>query len=294
MNQFTSCPNFSTRLEIASTLFNKAVDAVENNQIPKRKLVWLEINGCSGNIISLLDGDNPGFKSLALRLVNFVFDNSLMASEGEGAMERLFSVIGDDYILAVEGAVSTRDNGLYTVIGRLKGEAVTSLKAVQTLGKNAAHVIAVGTCASDGGISAASPNPSASMGIQDVLEKKVIRLTGCPCHPDWFLGTLAHIMLYGEPELDSYNRPKMFYSTLIHDTCERRVYFDLGLFARKLGDKYCMFKLGCRGPVTRTDCPIRKWNERVNWPIGDSGPCIGCAMFGFPDQMEPFVSFDIT
>jgi len=101
-------------------------------------------------------------------------------------------------------------------------------------------------------------------------------------------------MLFGEPELDNRQRPAMFYSTLIHDICPRRKYFDKSIFASKLGEKTCMFKLGCRGPVTRVDCPVRKWNEGVNWPIGDDSPCIGCAMFGFPDKMEPFISYNTT
>ena len=291
---FWSCQYFSIRLEIASSLFKKAVGEVKSGQIAKRKLVWLELNGCSGNIISLLDGENPGFKSLALDLVDFVFDNSLMVSEGESAMDRLFSVLDEDYILAVEGAVSMKDDGIYSIIGNWKGEPVTTLRAITLLGEKAAHVIAVGMCASDGGVSAASPNPSGSVGINSKLDRRVIRLPGCPCNPDWFLGTLAYIMLYGEPELDSSNRPVLFYKMLIHDMCQRRPYFEQGLFAEKLGEKYCMFKLGCRGPVTRVDCPIRQWNDHVNWPIGDNGPCIGCAMFGFPDKMMPFVSYDIT
>ena len=84
----------------------------------------------------------------------------------------------------------------------------------------------------------------------------------------------------------------MFYSQTIHDRCERRSFFDKGVFAKKLGDGGCMFKLGCRGPVTPIDCPIRKWNGRVNWPVGSNTPCIGCAQFGFPDKMEPFISYD--
>ena len=292
--QNNSCPNFSMRLETVSVLVQKAIHAVNQNVIPKRKLVWLELTGCSGNIISLLDGANPDFKSLAINMVDFIYDNSLMAAEGEAAMEQLFSVIGDDYILAVEGAVSTKENGRYNVIGRWQGQPVTALRVIQELGENAAHVIAVGTCASDGGISAAKPNPAECVGVQSILHRKVIKLPGCPCHPDWFMGTVAYIMLFGEPELDDRNRPKMFYSTLIHDICPRRPYFEQGIFASKLGEKTCMFKLGCRGPVTRVDCPIRKWNDRVNWPIEDDSPCIGCAMFGFPDQMEPFISFDTT
>jgi hydrogenase small subunit len=126
------------------------------------------------------------------------------------------------------------------------------------------------------------------------LKRKVIKLPGCPCHPDWFLGTLAHLLLYGQPLLDEFDRPLMFYGTLIHDLCPRRSFFEKGIFAEKLGEKTCMFKLGCRGPVTRVDCPVRQWNDYVNWPIGDDTPCIGCAQFGFPDAMEPFISYDIT
>lgn len=295
MNQTNnSCPNFSMRLETASVLVHKAIKAVNQKSIEKRSLIWLELTGCSGNIISLLDGANPDFKSLATQMVNLIYDNSLMVSEGEAAMERLFSVIGDDYILAVEGAVSTKDNGLYNIIGRRKGQPITAYEAIKIFGENAASVIAVGTCASDGGISAARPNPAQCVGIQNLLSRKVIKLPGCPCHPDWFMGALAYILLFGEPELDAKQRPLMFYSSLIHDICPRRPYFDQGIFASKLGEKGCMFKLGCRGPVTRVDCPIRKWNGRVNWPIGDDSPCIGCAMFGFPDKMEPFISYGTT
>ncbi len=293
-NANNCCPIFSARLETASVLVQKAADAVRQKRIRKRNLIWLELTGCSGNIISLLDGANPDFKCLATQLVNFIYDNSLMAAEGDSAMEKLFGVTGSDYILAVEGAVSIKDKGLYNIIGRWNGQPITAYEAIKRFGEQASYVIAVGTCASDGGISAARPNPAECVGIQGLLGKKVIKLPGCPCHPDWFMGVLAYLMLFGEPELDSRQRPLMFYGTLIHDICPRRPCFDQGIFASKLGEKTCMFKLGCRGPVTRVDCPIRKWNDRVNWPIGDDGPCIGCAMFGFPDKMEPFISYNLT
>ena len=186
-----SCPNFSMRLETASVLVHKAIEAVKQKYIPKRNLIWLELTGCSGNIISLLDGANPDFKSLASQMVNFIYNNSLMAAEGEAAMEKLFSITGGDYILAVEGAVSTKGNGLYNIIGRWRGKPVTAYEAIKAFGEQAAYVIAVGTCASDGGISAARPNPAECVGIQSLLDRKVIKLPGCPCHPDWFMGTLA-------------------------------------------------------------------------------------------------------
>lgn len=286
------CSKYEEDLQSGRNLIKQVSERICNGTLSKKKLIWLELTGCSGNIISLLDGVNPDFKYLITDMVDMVYDNSLMAQEGERAIEQLMNIKDDEYILAVEGAVATKNNGLYNIIGRWKNEPITALNAVKMFGEKASHVIAVGACATHGGPTAAKPNPSESVCVQSVLKRKVIQLPGCPCHPDWFLGTLAHILLYGEPELDKLNRPTLFYGTLIHDRCPRRFFFDKGIFAEKLGEPTCMFKLGCRGPVTRTDCPLRQWNAYVNWPIKDDTPCIGCAQFGFPDAMEPFITYN--
>lgn len=288
------CPYQESKLNSTASLVARVKNEIKSEKLQKPNLVWLELNGCSGNIISLLNGQNPDFQYLITEMANFIYSNSLVASEGNEAMDQLFSVIGSNFILAVEGAVSLKENGIYNIIGQQNNHAVTGLEAVKKLGEHAAYVIAVGACAAHGGVSAARPNPTECVGVQEVLERKVIQLPGCPCHPDWFMGTLAYILLYGEPPLDKRKRPLMFYSTTIHDRCPRRSYFDRGIFASKLGEKTCMFNLGCRGPVTQIDCPIRQWNGHVNWPIEDDSPCIGCAQFGFPDAMEPFISFDTT
>lgn len=288
------CPYQESRLKTTETLVNRVKNDIANSVRQKQNLVWLELNGCTGNTISLLNGQNPDFQYLLTQMTNFIYSNSLIASEGNEAMDQLFGIIGSNYILAAEGAVSLKDNGSYQTVGRSNGREITGLEAVKRLGERAAHVIAVGACASHGGVSAARPNPTQCVGIQDVLGRKVIKLTGCPCHPDWFMGTLAYLILYGEPPLDSGDRPLMFYSTTIHDRCPRRSYYDNGIFATKLGEETCMFLMGCKGPVTQIDCPIRQWNGHVNWPIGDDSPCIGCAQFGFPDAMEPFITYHTT
>lgn len=279
---------------LTGCLMREARSRLLSNGRPLINLVWLELTGCAGNIISLLDGGHPDLNFLMSHMAGLVFSNSLMAAEGNAAMRKLKAVLETPYILAVEGAVATANNGYYTVIGQMDGTPLTGFAAVRMLGERARHVLAVGACASHGGVSAAAPNPAGCVGVRSVLSRKVIELPGCPCHPDWFTGTLAHLLLYGEPELDGQNRPLMFYSRTIHDRCERRSLFERGIFASKPGDEGCMFKIGCRGPVTRIDCPVRRWNQRINWPIGSNAPCIGCAQFGFPDQMEPFISYDVT
>ncbi len=290
----TQCKMYKNSIDTIRQLMHEIRLAIQERSFKKVNLVWLELTGCSGNIISLLDGENPDFKYLITNMTNLVYSNSLMSAEGEEAVNQLVNSAGSEFILAVEGAVATANNGMNNVIGRWQGSPLTALKAIELLGEGAKQVIAIGACASHGGVSAAKPNPSKCVSVQKLLKRNVIKLPGCPCHPDWFLGTLAHLLLYGEPELDSRGRPLMFYSDTIHDRCTRRAFFEKSIFADKLGDKGCMFKLGCRGPVTRIDCPTRKWNKYVNWPIECDTPCIGCAQFGFPDQMEPFISFDTT
>ncbi|MCX8131854.1 MAG: hydrogenase small subunit [Clostridia bacterium] len=289
-----SCPDYQSKSQTAKRLLNEIDENIRNGTLTKRNLIWLELTGCSGNIISLIDGTNPDYEYMLTNMVNLLFNNSLMSDWGEEAIEKLMNAPGTDYILAVEGAVATKNNGLYNIIGRWKGKPFTALDAIRLLGEKAAYVIAVGACATHGGVSSAYPNPSQSVSIQSLLKRRVIKLPGCPCHPDWFLGTLAHILLYGEPELDDVDRPILFYGIRIHDRCPRRSFYDQGIFATRLGEQTCMYKLGCRGPVTRTDCPIRLWNKYVNWPVKDDTPCIGCSQIGFPDRMEPFISYNTT
>lgn len=258
--------------------------------IKKPKLVWLELNGCSGNIISLLNGSEPNYEYMITRMVDLVFDQSLLTCEGERAMDVLFGLQDQDFILAVEGAVATKNNGNYQIIGRWRGTEVTGLSAIRNLGEKAAYVIAVGACASHGGVSSGRPNPSRNVSVQEVLNRRVINLPGCPCHPDWFLSTLYYLISFGEPQLDDQGRPVFLYGETIHQHCERRSYFDRGIYAMRLGEPSCMIGLGCKGPITLIDCPVRRWNDRASWPVQANAPCIGCAQFGFPDRMEPFVT----
>lgn len=276
---------------VAGRLLTEAKEQIQRGKFQKKNLVWLELSGCSGNILSMMNGFHPDLEYAITSMVNVVYSNSLMVAEGEKAMEKMMDVMEKDFILAVEGAVSLKNNGFYHVLGRWEGKPVTGLQAARMLGEKASHVISVGACASHGGPSAAKPNPAGCVGLQEVLQRKIIKLPSCPCHPDWFLGTLAHLLMYGEPELDDKDRPLMFYSQLLHDRCHRKHFFDKGIFAKTLGEPTCLFKLGCRGPVTRIDCPTRKWNGGVNWPIGAS-TCIGCTQFGFPDQMAPYISYE--
>lgn len=291
MSHLSNCPLWTDKQTSAWSMVHEAVRCIRAGEHRKINAIWLEATGCSGNIISLLDATDPDVLFFLREMVNLTYNNSIMAKEGEMAFEEFLRTLETEFILLVDGAVALKNNGNYNIVAKHKGNEITALEAVKMAGEKAKYVLAVGTCASSGGISAARPNPSESVSLSTALKRDVINLPGCPCNPAWVIGTVAHIITKGKPEVDNMNRPLLFYGVTIHDRCQRRSFFDNGIFAKKLGDEACMFKLGCRGPITRTDCPTRKWNGRVNWPIGDNTPCIGCANFAFPDGMEPFVRY---
>ncbi|HEX2938070.1 MAG TPA: Ni/Fe hydrogenase, partial [Ruminiclostridium sp.] len=106
---------------VLSCLMRECRNRFSVTEKPQTNLVWLELTGCSGNIISLLDGDHPDFSFLISHMVNLVYNNSLMAAEGNSAMEQLKAVLDTPYILAVEGAVATANNGCYNIIGQMDG-----------------------------------------------------------------------------------------------------------------------------------------------------------------------------
>jgi hydrogenase small subunit len=231
--------------------------------------------------------------------VNLRFHPTVMAGAGEMAIKVLEETeqnLKDGYLLVVEGSIPIAQGGLYCAIGENGEEPISMLSRVESLGRKALAVIAMGTCAAFGGIPAGKPNPTQCQSVREVFSSggittPLINIPGCPPHPDWFVGTVASILLAGLPspdDLDVHLRPRLFFDDLIHENCPRRAYFDEGKFAKKLSDPYCLYELGCKGPVTHADCPTRLWNNGVNWCVGNGSPCIGCCEPGFPDVVSPF------
>ncbi len=166
---------------------------------------------------------------------------------------------------------------------------------------NAVAVIAVGSCASFGGIPKAIPNPTKAIGVMDLItDKPVLNLPGCPYQcgqPDRHGGSLPHLWRAARRWM-SLHRPLFAYGALIHDNCERRGHFDRGEFVRAWGDAghqagWCLYQMGCKGPVTCHNCPSVRWNEGTSWPVGGGHGCIGCSE---PDfwEMPTYVPVKLT
>jgi hydrogenase small subunit len=268
-------------------------------------VIYLQTAACSGCAVSLLNTASPTIKNLLIDQIapgvhiNLRFHPVVMGAAGEVAIHALEDTAKQKkgaYVLVIDGAVPMATDAVYGAIGEWNGRPVTMLQRVTELAQDALAVIALGTCAAFGGIAAAKPNPSRCQPVQKALEtqgikKPLINIPGCPPHPDWFVGTVASVILKGLPtadELDDHLRPKAFYGKLIHENCPRRASFDEGKFAKKFGDEGCLYELGCKGPITYADCPLRKWNSGTNWVIGAGAPCNGCTQPEFPDQTGPF------
>jgi hydrogenase small subunit len=268
-------------------------------------VLWLQGATCTGCSVSVLNTVSPSIKNVLVdevipgKHVNLVFQATVMAGAGElviHALEDTWHKKKGGYLLVMEGAIPTLGTGQYGSIGEDKsGKPVSMAARLEALARDALAVVALGTCASFGGIPAAKPNPTKCVSVAQLFKSRniatpFINIPGCPPHPDWFVGTVASVLLMGLPkagELDELNRPKAFYGHLIHENCARRAYYDEQKFAKKLSDPGCLYELGCKGPVTHADCAVRLWNHGANWCVASGGLCIGCACEGFPDLVSP-------
>jgi len=262
--------------------------AVLMNRVP---VVWIELQDCAGNSEALLRSDGPQVDEIILDIISLEFHETLMAPSGHQAEKQLEEAIEHfkgKYLLFVEGSVPMGIDGQFGTIGA-KGE--TFIDHLTRLSEDAAAIVAVGSCATFGGIPAAAPNPTDAKGVMDVVHgKPIINIPACPANPSNMVGVILHYVLTGQvPELDSLLRPKFAFGYRIHDNCERRAHFDAGEFVEEWGDEgaknnFCLYKVGCKGPMTFNNCSIVRYNEGVNWPVGVGRGCIGCSEPDFWDK----------
>jgi len=258
------------------------------NKVP---IVWLELSDCSGNSEAFIKSANPSIEDLIFDYVSLDYHELLMSASGdqsETILEDIINTQKGEYILIVEGAVPMAMDGKYLRIGP-KGE--TGIELLQKTAKDAALVIAVGSCALDGGIVAAEPNPTGAVGVSEALNRKdIINLPGCPTNPTNIVGTLLSYIMFEElPALDKFNRPLWAYEGRVHDNCERRGHYELGEFVQEWGDEgakkgFCLFEMGCKGPYANVNCPTMKFNQGTSWPVQAGHGCMACTEKGFVDK----------
>jgi len=265
----------------------------------KPSVIWLQFQECTGCTESLLRTSHPDVGELILDLISLDYHETLFAAAGhqiEEALDQAMKANAGKYILIVEGAIPVKDGGIYCQIG-----GKNAVDIVKTVADKAGAIIAIGSCASWGGIPSASPNPTGATGAPEVLKgKTVVTLPGCPANPYNLLGVALQYATFGTlPALDEKARPKFAYARVIHDDCPRRPHFDAGRFAQKFGDEahrqgFCLYKIGCKGPQTHANCSLLHFGEVTGaWPIGLGHPCFGCTEKGIAFEMPLHATVEI-
>ena len=261
---------------------------------PKQRppVVWLNFAECTGCTEALLRSTYPYVDELVLEVLSLEYHETIMAAAGHQAEENLYKAVekyDGKFICVVEGAIATKYDGAY---GKIGGK--TFLQIARDVIPKAAGVIAVGACATYGGIQAAKPNPGGYKGVGDALGIKPVNIPGCPYNPVNLVGTIVNYLLLGNlPALDDLGRPLFAYGKTIHDQCPRRGHYENSEFVEQFGSEeaakgYCLYLMGCKGPSTYNNCPIAKFNDGTSWPVEAGHPCIGCSEPKFWDNMTPF------
>ena len=267
-------------------------------------VLWLQSAGCGGCTMSLLCAENPGFVEMMETFgIQLLWHPTLSQETGEEVSEILNGIKGGEIklnALCVEGAIprGPRGTGRFHMLG---GTGRSMLDWVRDLSPMAEDILAVGSCAAFGGVTAAGPNLTDSGGLQNdgtvlggVLGSEfragsgrpVINIAGCPTHPNWVTETLMLLALgqMDVDDLDSLRRPRFYADHLVHHGCPRNEYYEYKASAENLADLGCMMEnLGCIGTQAHGDCNTRTWNGEGSCTRGGY-PCINCTA---PEFEEP-------
>jgi NiFe hydrogenase small subunit HydA len=286
------CGATAVLLGLSESFAPKIAAAIEK-ATKRQPVVWLNFASDSGCTEAFIKATYPSPSQVILDILSVDYNETIMAAAGKQSEEILAKSRKDGgYILIVEGGIPTKKG--HGMIGNKE-----MLEVFKENAAPAVAILAIGSCATDGGVPAARPNPSQIIGTTEALKrvglnKPLVNLDLCPVNPQYLVGVVVNFLLLGKlPELDKLGRPIMFYGQTIHDNCERRAHFDAGRFVEKFGSQeevlsYCLYKMGCKGPMTWSACPKIQYNDRTSWCIKAGGPCIGCAERGWTDKFAGF------
>lgn len=279
---------------------------------PRLPVVWLEFQDCTGDTESFLRAaarpdaltattTDPSLTDLLFDFLSLDYHETIMVPAGDASEKSLNDTLAKyngKFICVVEGSIPTAQNGAFCTI---RGQ--TALSILQKVAPKALAVVALGSCAYDGGLAGAVPNPTGAVGVAQAVPglAALINLPGCPSNAVNLVATLVSYLSLGHwPPLDTTTkRPLFAYGSRIHSHCERRSFYENGQFVRAWGDAghkagYCLYMMGCHGPVTSSNCPTVRWNagslfpNGANWAVGAGHGCIGCTNPKFWDTNVPF------
>lgn len=286
-------------------------------KIERVKILWINAGlSCDGDSVAITAATQPSIEDIVLGAIpglpKVVLHHPLLAYENGSEFLRFFheaaAGIEDPFVLVVEGSIPNERNkseGYWAGFGtdEASGQPITTCEWIDRLAPKAWAVVAVGTCATYGGIHAMAGNPTDCMGLPDYLgwewrskaDIPVVCIPGCPAQPDNMTETLLYLLYMAAGtappiQLDAELRPEWLFNQTVHEGCDRGGYYEQGQFAEEYGSRECIVKLGCFGPVVNCNVGKRGWMAGIGGCANVGGICIGCTMPGFPDKFMPFMT----
>ncbi|MFP5363552.1 MAG: hydrogenase expression protein HypE [Thermoleophilia bacterium] len=283
---------------------------------------WIAGMSCDGCSIAASGATNPSVEDLLLgripNLPKVVLHHPVLSPGAGTEFIRPFRLavegkLGAPYVVVLEGSVPDdqafpTEHGYFSAMGAggFDPESETDQPNRVTdwlwkLAPGAAAYVAIGTCATWGGIPAAAGNITGSMSLTDFLGKDyrsalgvpVVNVPGCSPVGDNFTETVAAVLLFLQnlaplPQFDQLGRPAWLFGETVHRHCPKAGYYEEGVFAHEPGDNQCLVEIGCWGPVVQCNIVERGAINHMGGCMVAGGACIGCTMPGFPDKYSPF------
>ena len=287
-----------------------------NVRVDEVHIIWMTAGlSCDGDTISITAASQPSIEDVLLGAIPGLpkvhLHNPVLAYEtGDNFMDWWYKAERgelDPFVLVVEGSIPNEDiksEGYWAALGNNPntGQPITTNEWIDRLAPKAWGVVAIGTCATYGGIHAMAGNPTGAMGLPDYLGwdwktsagLPIVCVPGCPVQPDNFMETVLYLLYQAAGmapmiPLDDALRPQWLFGKTVHEGCDRAGYYEQGDFATEYGSPKCIVKLGCWGPVVQCNVPKRGWMAGIGGCPNVGGICIGCTMPGFPDKFMPFM-----
>ncbi|GAC1483393.1 MAG: hydrogenase small subunit [Ktedonobacteraceae bacterium] len=287
-----------------------------NVRVSEVHVIWMTAGlSCDGDTISITAASQPSIEDVLLGAIPGLpkvhLHNPVLAYEtGDNFMDWWYKAERgelDPFVLVVEGSVPNEEiksEGYWAALGTdpNTGQPITTNEWIDRLAPKAWGVIAIGTCATYGGIHAMAGNPTGAMGLPDYLGwdwksaagLPIVCVPGCPVQPDNFMETVLYLLYQAAGmapmiPLDEALRPQWLFGKTVHEGCDRAGYYEQGDFATEYGSPKCIVKLGCWGPVVQCNVPKRGWMAGIGGCPNVGGICIGCTMPGFPNNFMPFM-----
>jgi hydrogenase small subunit len=285
--------------------------------IQQMDILWITAGlGCDGETIAMTAATQPSIEDFVLGGLPWIpkvnFHNPfLAAANGDEFLQPFHQAANGKlapFILVVEGSIPDETNkpeGYWASLGTdaATGQPIKTCDWIDRLAPHAWAVVAVGTCATYGGIHAMQGNPTGAMGLPDYLGWQwksqagipIVCIPGCPAQPDNMMETLLYLLYMATGRapmisLDQQLRPTWLFSATVHEGCDRGGYYEQADFAEEYGSPLCIVKLGCWGPVVQCNVGKRGWMSGIGGCPNVGGICIGCTMPGFPDKFMPFMN----